>query len=69
MAKNQANAKQHHETKPLLFENDSHSSSTLSSRNNGTYSKNYAKEYLCLHSRVYKINHNENDDENEKKIL
>ena len=36
-AKNQANAKQHPEAEPLLFENYSRSSSTLSSKNNKTY--------------------------------
>ena len=41
MAKeNQANAKQHPEGEILLFENYSHSSSTLSSKNNKTYSEN-----------------------------
>ena len=39
MAKNLANGKQHPEAKILLFEDYSHSSSTLSSKNNGTYSK------------------------------
>ena len=37
-AKNQANAKQHSEAELLLFENYSHSSPTLSSKNNRTYS-------------------------------
>ena len=37
LAKNQANAKQHPETELLLFENYSHSSSTFSSKNNGTF--------------------------------
>ena len=36
MAKNQANAKQQHEAELLLFENYSHSSFTLSSKNNRT---------------------------------
>ena len=35
MAKNQANAKQHPEAELLLFANYSHSSSMLSSKNNG----------------------------------
>ena len=35
--KTQANAKQHREAQLLLFENYSHSSSTLSSKNNRTY--------------------------------
>ena len=39
LAKNQANAKQHPEAELLLFENYSHSSSTLSSKNNSIYSK------------------------------
>ena len=34
LVKNQANAKQHPEAKLLLFENYSHSSSTISSKNN-----------------------------------
>ena len=38
-AKNQANAKQHPEAKILLLENCSHSSSTLSSKNNRTHSQ------------------------------
>ena len=38
LAKNQANAKQHPEAELLLSENYSHSSSTLSSNNNRTYS-------------------------------
>ena len=38
-AKNQANAKEHPETELLLFENHSHPSFTLSSKNNSTYSK------------------------------
>ena len=39
LAINQANAKQHHEAELLLFENYSHSSSTLSSKDNRTYKK------------------------------
>ena len=39
LAKNQANAKQHPDAKLLLYENHSHSSSTLSPKNNRTYSK------------------------------
>ena len=39
LAKSQANIKQHHEAELLLFENYSHSSSTLSSKNNRVYSK------------------------------
>ena len=39
LAKYQANAKQHPEVELLLFENYSHSLSTLSSKSNRTYSK------------------------------
>ena len=39
LAENQANAKQHSEAELLLFENYSRSSSTLSSKNNRTYSE------------------------------
>ena len=39
LAGNQANAKQSPEADLLLFENYSHSSSTLSSKNNRTYCK------------------------------
>ena len=51
-----------------LFENYSHFSSTLSSKNNKTYSKKQAKEKVCLYSWDNTINHNENEDENEKSI-
>ena len=44
LAKNQANIKQHPKVELWLFENYSHSSSTLSSKNNSTYSKKYSKE-------------------------
>ena len=44
LAKNQAIAKQHPVAEPLLFENYSHSSSMLSSKNNGTFSKKSTKE-------------------------
>ena len=40
LAKNQANVTQHPEDEFLLFENYSHFSSMLSSKNNGTYSEN-----------------------------
>ena len=40
LAKNQANVKQYLKAKLLLFENYSHSSFTLLSKSNGTYSKN-----------------------------
>ena len=39
LEKHQANAKQHTETELLLFENYSHSSSSLSSKNNIIYSE------------------------------
>ena len=50
LIKNQANAKQHLEAELLLFENYSHSSSTLSSKNNRAYSKKQANEQVCLYS-------------------
>ena len=43
LAKTQSNIKQHPETKLWIFESYSHSSSTLSSKNNRTYSKKEAK--------------------------
>ena len=43
LAKNQANAKQHPVAELLLFENYSHSSPTLSSKNNRIYSENISK--------------------------
>ena len=43
-AKIQANTKQHPEAELWLFENYSHSSSTLSPKNNTEYSKNKKKE-------------------------
>ena len=49
-------------------ENYSHTSSTLSSKNNRTHSKKYAKEQVYLYSWDYTINSNENEDENEGKI-
>ena len=42
LAKNQAKSKQHLDTELLLFENCSLSSSTLSSKNNRTFSKKSA---------------------------
>ena len=66
MAKNQGNARQHPEAEFLLFENHSHSSSTLSSKNNKIYSKKQAKEQVCPYSWDYTINHNENEYENKK---
>ena len=46
--------KQHHEAELLLYENYSHSSSTLSSQNNKIYSKKYEKEivYVCNHEII-----------------
>ena len=49
-AKNQASAKQQSEAEFFLFENYSHSSSTLSSKNNRTCSKKQAKEQVYLYS-------------------
>ena len=43
LAKNQASAKQHPDAELLLFENYSHSSPTLSSKNNMRYSENISK--------------------------
>ena len=43
LAKNQANAKEHPEAELWLFENYSYSSSTLSSKNDRTYSKKMSK--------------------------
>ena len=38
----------------------------LSSKNNRRYSKKQAKEQVHLYSWDYMINHNENEDQNEK---
>ena len=43
LAKNQEKAKRNPEAELLVFENYSHSSSTLSCKNNKTYSKNISK--------------------------
>ena len=43
LAKNQANAEQHPVAELLLFENYSHSSPTLSTKNNRIYSENISK--------------------------
>ena len=48
LAKNQVNAKQRLEAELLLFENHSNSSSTLSSKNNRTYSKNKQKNIMSV---------------------
>ena len=54
--KKQANAKQHPEAELLLFENFSHSSSTLSSKNNRTYSENKQKNNCaCIHEIIRSI--------------
>ena len=55
LAKNQANAKKHPEAELLLFEKNSHASSTLSSKNNRKYSKKQAKEQVCLYSWDYTV--------------
>ena len=65
-AKNQASAKQQPEAEFFLFENYSHSSSTLSSKNNRTCSKKQAEEQMYLYSWDYAINHNENENEDKK---
>ena len=44
LAKNQANAKQHPEAELLKLKNYSHSSSTLSTKDNRTYSKKKQKK-------------------------
>ena len=69
MTKYQANAKQDPDAEFLLFENYSHSSSMLSCKNDRRYSKKkQAKKQACLYSWDYMINHNENEDQNEKYI-
>ena len=56
LAKNQANAKQHHEAELLQFENYSHSSSTLLSKNNMAYSKNNQKnKCVSFHNIMWLI--------------
>ena len=48
LAKNQASAKQQPEAEVLLFENGSHSSFTLSSKNNNTNpNKKQKKKHVC----------------------
>ena len=67
MAKNQANVKRHPEAEPLSFENYSHSSSTLSTKSNRTYSKKKGKNMcVCINEIIRLLTHNENEDENEK---
>ena len=66
LAKIQANTKQHPKAELLLFENYSHPLSTLSSKTIGHTLKNeqwYKRVYFHFD---YTINHNENDDENQK---
>ena len=65
-AKYQVNDKEHLKTEILLFENYSHSPSSLSSKNKSTYSKKQTKERMCLYFWDYIINHNEYEDENEE---
>ena len=56
LAKNQANGKRHPVAKLWLFENYSHSSSPLSSKNNRTYSKNKQKnKCVCIHEIIQLI--------------
>ena len=56
LPKIQANAKQHPETELFLFENYSHSSATLSNRNNRTYSKKKQnKKCVCIHEIIWLI--------------
>ena len=57
LGENQGNAKQHSETELLLYENYSHSSSTLPSKIIGHILKNIQK-------KNYSIDHNENEDGN-----
>ena len=53
MTKNEANAKQNPEAEFLLFKNCSYSSSTLSFKNNRTYSKNKQKnKCVCIHEII-----------------
>ena len=69
MGENQASAKQHPQAEFPRFENCSHSLSTLlSKKNNSKYFKIKAIEQVSLYSLDYTINHNENEDKNEKAI-
>ena len=65
IGKGQAKAKLQPEGELLLFENYSLSSSTLSSRNNGRYSKKCTKT-ISLFKWSYVISNNENEAENKK---
>ena len=62
IGKKQVNAKQHPEAELLLFENYSHSSSTVPSKHIRTYFFKKAKLQVCLYSWDYTINHNKNKD-------
>ena len=54
LAKNQAKAKQQSEAELLLFENYSHPSSTLLTKNNCTYSKKISKrKSVSVFMRLY----------------
>ena len=64
MAKNQADAKQHPEAELLLF-NNSHSSFTLSSKNNRTYFKKCTKKKT---NKKYKQKKNKKKPNKKKKI-
>ena len=61
LAKNQANDKQHPEAKILLFKNHPHSSGYHPKTVRHTLKAKQKNNCVC-------INHNENDDENEKQI-
>ena len=53
LAKNQANAKQHPEAEVLLFENYSHSSSTLSSKITGHILKISKRTSVSVFMKLY----------------
>ena len=57
------NYKEHHEAKILTLLNHLHFPSTLSTKNNRTYNRKYAKKKVCLFLRDYMVNHNENENE------
>ena len=61
LAENRAN-----EAELSFLDNHSHSSSTLSSKNNRAYSQKWAKKQAYIYSWDYTINNKENEDENEK---
>ena len=66
MAKDQADAKQQPVAELLLFENYSHSSSTLLAKINRTYYNHTNKKIKRTSVYGYTVNHNENEDKNEK---